>query len=263
MDQLTVDQLTVSIFPTRQQMGQAAANEAGACIRQLLTQQDEVNIIFAAAASQNEFLDALVLEPGIAWDRINAFHMDEYTGLPKDHPQRFGNFLFDRLFSKVPFKQVFYLNETGLDDAQECSRYSALLEAHRTDITCMGIGENTHLAFNDPHVADFNDPYLVKIIDLDEPCKQQQVHDGCFPSVGDVPPIAYTLTIPALLRAQYIFCMVPGANKAAAIKHTLMEEVSEKYPSTSLRTHPNARLYIDEDSARLIGEVTHTNSGIV
>ncbi|GAB4045987.1 glucosamine-6-phosphate deaminase [Spirosoma litoris] len=254
MEQLTVDQLFVTIYPTRQQMGQAAANDAGACIRQLLSEQDEVNIIFAAAASQNEFLDALVAEPGIDWSRINAFHMDEYTGLPKDHPQRFGNFLYGKIFGKVPFKNVFYLNETGQDAPEECARYSALLKEHKTDVTCMGIGENTHLAFNDPHVADFNDPYLVKIIDLDEPCKQQQVHDGCFPSVSDVPPLAYTLTIPALLQARYIFCMVPGANKAIAIKHTLTEAITEKYPSTSLRTHPNAKLYIDVDSATLIGE---------
>ncbi|OJW72364.1 MULTISPECIES: glucosamine-6-phosphate deaminase [unclassified Spirosoma] len=252
MDQFTVDQLSVAVYPTRQQMGQAAANDASACIRQLLAEQDEVNIIFAAAASQNEFLTALVAAPQIDWNRINAFHMDEYTGLPKDHPQRFGNFLHEKIFGRVPFKQVFYLNENSTDDEDECTRYSALLEAHRTDITCMGIGENTHLAFNDPHVANFNDPYLVKIIDLDEPCKQQQVNEGCFASVSEVPPIAYTLTIPALLRARYIFCMVPGANKAAAVKHTLVEAITEKYPSTSLRTHPNARLYLDEDSAALI-----------
>lgn len=252
MKELLVDKLSVTIYPTRQQMGQAAANDAGACIRQLLTEQDEVNIIFAAAASQNEFLDALVAEPDIDWSRINAFHMDEYTGLPRFHPQRFGNFLYGKIFGKVPFKQVFYLNETGQDDPEECARYSALLEEHKTDITCMGIGENTHLAFNDPHVADFNDPHLVKIIDLDEPCKQQQVHDGCFPSVSEVPPLAYTLTIPALLRARYIFCMVPGSNKALAIKHTVTADITETYPSTSLRTHPNAKLYVDVDSAALI-----------
>ncbi|GAB3795422.1 glucosamine-6-phosphate deaminase [Spirosoma humi] len=257
MQQLTVDKLSVIIFPNRQQMGQAAATDAAACIRQLITEKDEVNMVFAAAASQNEFLDALVAEPDIDWSRINAFHMDEYTGLSRFHPQRFGNFLYGKIFGKVPFKNVFYLNATGQDNPDECDRYSALLEEHKTDITCMGIGENTHLAFNDPHVADFNDPHLVKIIDLDEPCKQQQVNDGCFPSVSDVPPLAYTLTIPALLRARYIFCMVPGTNKAPAINHTLTEPITETYPSTILRTHPNARLYLDADSAAQISEASN------
>lgn len=252
MKQLKVDQLSVNIYPNRQQMGQAAATAAANCIKKLLAVQNEVNIIFAAAASQNEFLAALVAAEGIDWTRINAFHMDEYTGLPTDHPQRFGNFLYGKIFGKVPFKQVFYLNPEGTDDQQECDRYGALLKQYPTDITCMGIGENTHLAFNDPHVADFNDPYPVKIIDLDEPCKHQQVHDGCFASVSEVPSLAYTLTIPALLKAKYIFCMVPGKNKAQAVKYTLNEVITEQYPATSLRNHSNALLFLDEDSAALL-----------
>ena len=178
--------------------------------------------------------------------------MDEYIGLPVTHPQRFGNFLDKRIFSKLPLKKVYYLNETGDDTEAESARYAALLQKMPPDVTLMGIGENTHLAFNDPHVADFNDPALVRIIDLDEPCKQQQVHDGCFPSVADVPSWAYTLTIPALLQSTYIFCMVPGKNKAQAIKHTLTEAVTAKYPSTALRNHRNAVLFLDKDSAALI-----------
>lgn len=251
MKQLTVDKLSVKIYPDKKQMGKAAADEAADCIKKLLSTQREVNIIFAAAASQNDFLAALVQHNDIEWNRINAFHMDEYKGLPADHPQRFGNFLNEKIFSKVHFKQVFYLNPGSTDDKDECDRYSKLLESHPTDITCMGIGENTHLAFNDPHVADFNDPFLVKIIDLDEPCKQQQVHDGCFSTIAEVPPLAYTLTIPALLRAKYIFCMVPGKNKAPAIRHTLTEAITAKYPSTSLRSHDQAILFLDEDSASI------------
>ena len=178
--------------------------------------------------------------------------MDEYIGLPVTHQQRFGNFLDKRIFSKLPLKKVYYLNETGDDTEAESARYAALLQKMPPDVTLMGIGENTHLAFNDPHVADFNDPALVRIIDLDEPCKQQQVHDGCFPSVADVPSWAYTLTIPALLQSTYIFCMVPGKNKAQAIKHTLTEAVTAKYPSTALRNHRNAVLFLDKDSAALI-----------
>lgn len=246
------DLLEVKIYSTRREMGNSAAALAAQCLRELLEDKDEVNIIFAAAASQLEFLEAIALEKDMAWNRVNAFHMDEYTGLPVDHPQRFGNFLKEKIFSKLPLKKVYYLNEHGDDTGAESLRYAALLNKMPPDITFMGIGENTHLAFNDPHVADFEDPVLVKIIDLDVPCKMQQVRDGCFPSVADVPSWAYTLTIPALLRSTYIFCMVPGKNKAEAVKYTLTEEISEKYPATSLRHHPDAILFLDQDSASLI-----------
>lgn len=233
-------------------MGNSAAAMAAQCLRELLQHKDEVNIIFAAAASQLEFLEAIATEKDIEWNRVNAFHMDEYTGLPTTHPQRFGNFLNEKIFSKLPLKKVYYLNETGDDTEAESQRYAALLQEMPPDITFMGIGENTHLAFNDPHVADFNDPVLVKIIDLDEPCKLQQVHDGCFATVADVPSWAYTLTIPALLQSKHIFCMVPGKNKTQAVKHTLNESISAKYPSTSLRNHPDAILFLDQDSAGFI-----------
>lgn len=246
------DSLQVKIYSDRREMGISAAKMAAQCLRGLLRHKDEVNIIFAAAASQLEFLEAIVLEKDIEWDRVNAFHMDEYTSLPVAHPQRFGNFLNEKIFSKLPLKKVYYLNEDGDDTEAESIRYAALLQQMPPDITFMGIGENTHLAFNDPHVADFNDPVLVKIIDLDEPCKLQQVHDGCFATVNDVPSYAYTLTIPALLQSEHIFCMVPGKNKAQAVKHTLMEAISEKYPSTSLRNHADAVLFLDQDSAALI-----------
>ncbi|SMC48171.1 glucosamine-6-phosphate deaminase [Pedobacter africanus] len=246
------DQLKVKIYSTRREMGNSAAAMAAHCLKELLQHKDEVNIIFAAAASQLEFLEAIALEKGIAWDRVNAFHMDEYTGLPVNHPQRFGNFLNEKIFSKLPLKKVYYLNETGDDTEAESMRYAALLQQMPPDVTFMGIGENTHLAFNDPHVADFNDPVLVKIIDLDEPCKLQQVHDGCFPTVADVPSWAYTLTIPALLHSKYIFCMVPGKNKAQAVKYTLTENVSARYPSTCLRNHADATLFLDQDSASLV-----------
>lgn len=246
------DSLQVKIYSNRREMGNSAAAMAAQCLKELLQHKDEVNIIFAAAASQLEFLEAMAMEKDIEWNRVNAFHMDEYTGLPLNHPQRFGNFLNEKIFSKLPLKKVYYLNETGDDTEAESQRYAALLQEMPPDITFMGIGENTHLAFNDPHVADFNDPVLVKIIDLDEPCKLQQVHDGCFATVADVPSWAYTLTIPALLQSRHIFCMVPGKNKAQAVKHTLNESISAKYPSTSLRNHPNAILFLDQDSAAII-----------
>jgi glucosamine-6-phosphate deaminase len=246
------DRLKVKVYSNRREMGISAANLAAQCLRELLQHKDEVNIIFAAAASQLEFLEAIAQEQEIEWNRVNAFHMDEYTGLPVSHPQRFGNFLNEKIFSKLPLKKVYYLNAEGDDTEAESRRYAELLRKMPPDVTFMGIGENTHLAFNDPHVADFNDPVLVKIIDLDEPCKLQQVHDGCFPSVAQVPSFAYTLTIPALLQSAHIFCMVPGKNKAQAVKHTLHEAISAKYPSTSLRNHADANLFLDPDSAALI-----------
>jgi len=246
------DNLLVKIYPNRGDMGLEAAKLAAKRLSELLQQQEEVNIIFAAAASQNEFLEALTEDAGLDWARVNAFHMDEYMGLPVSHSQRFGHFLNRKIFSRLPFKQVYYLNPDGNDSEAECARYAALLEQMPPDLCFMGIGENTHLAFNDPHVARFDDPVLVKIIDLDEPCKQQQVNDGCFATVAEVPAYAYTLTIPALLQAKYIFCMVPGPNKAKAVQHTLQEEISARYPSTALRNHAHAILFLDQDSATRI-----------
>lgn len=249
INQLKAGKLKVKIYENRQLMGVDAANDLAEKIRVLLDMQEEVNIIFAAAPSQNEFLGALSRDDKIDWKRINAFHMDEYVGLDNNHPERFGNFLKRRIFGMVPFHQVFYLNENASDVYEECKRYTMLLGKYPPDIVCMGIGENAHLAFNDPHVADFNDPVMVKIVDLDEISRQQQVNDGCFPDIKTVPVSAVTLTVPVLLRATSIYCIVPGIKKAEAVYHTLYDEVSEKYPSTSLRKHPNATLYLDKESA--------------
>jgi len=218
-----------------------------------LTQQASINLIFAAAPSQNEFLDALVEQPHLDWSRVVAFHMDEYVGLPDYAPQRFGNFLKERIFDRVLFQSVHYLDGNAPNLAEECIRYSKLLEQFPVDIVCMGIGENCHIAFNDPHVADFNDPVLVKVVDLDAACRQQQVNDGCFKQFADVPTHALTLTVPALMQAPNVFCMVPGIHKAQAVYHTLHSPINEKYPSTILRRHEEAHLFIDKDSgSRLV-----------
>lgn len=241
--------LTVKIFSTRNEMGAGAAEDVAGRIRQLLAAKDHLNMIFAAAPSQNEFLDALSGQEGVDWKRINAFHMDEYVGLEELHPQRFSNFLKERIFEKVAFRKVYLLSANGQTPETSCEKYAELLRRFPPDIVCMGIGENTHVAFNDPHVADFNDPLLVKPVLLDEASRLQQVHDGCFSTLSDVPERAVTLTVPALLKAGYIFCMVPGANKALAVYHTVNDHISEQYPSTSLREHPDAVLYLDRDSA--------------
>jgi len=251
MKEFIQDKLLVRTYENRSLMGAEAARQAVDTIQVLLQIKPEVNIIFAAAPSQNEFLQALVLAP-VDWSRINAFHMDEYIGLPAEAPQGFGNFLRNALFSKVPFKAVHYLNGNHPDTTAECNRYSALLKEYPVDITCMGIGENGHLAFNDPPVADFDDPVLVKKVQLDEACRQQQVNDGCFKQLSDVPTHAITLTIPALMAAPCIFCMVPGPTKAKAVYNTIHHSIDESVPATILRRHDNAILFIDSLSGSLL-----------
>jgi len=253
---MKADNLEVKIFDTRQEMGAKAAETVAAKIRELLKAKEFINIIFASAPSQNEFLAALSEEKDIAWERVNAFHMDEYVGLPNDAPQNFGYFLKTRLFDKINLHSVNYLNGNATDIEAECDRYAQLLKDFPTDIVCLGIGENCHLAFNDPHVAFFDDPFIVKKVSLDDACRQQQVNDACFDSFGEVPQYALTITIPALLKARYAYAIVPGQKKAEAIRHTIEDEISEEFPSTILRNHPDAILYIDKDSAGRLTEIS-------
>ena len=246
------DRLTVKIYPTREEMGVAAAGEIAECFRMLLAEKEEINVIFAAAPSQNETLWALREDKSIPWERINAYHMDEYVGLDKNAPQGFANFLREAIFDKVPFKSVNTLDSENEAEA-EAERYSALLREHPVDVVCMGIGENGHIAFNDPHVADFHDEKLVKKVDLDPVCRMQQVHDGCFAALDQVPLYALTLTVPALAAAKYRFCMVPAATKAQAVKNTVEGEIGEHCPATILRVLEGSTMYCDGDSAALLG----------
>lgn len=243
--------LPVRIYDTRRNMGEAAAADVAACIRELLAVKQEIYMIFAAAPSQNEFLAALAAAPGIEWGRIHALHMDEYVGLPSDAPQGFGNFLRAAIFDKVPFASVDYIG-TESDPEETCRRYAALLQGIQVDIVCMGIGENGHIAFNDPPVADFNDPLTVKKVALDETCRLQQVHDGCFARIEEVPRYAVTLTVPTMFHARYIFCIVPAPTKANAVRAAVCGPISEQCPASILRTHEHAILYTDSDSAALL-----------
>lgn len=247
-----VDKLDYIAFETRSEMGEYAAKEAAAEINRLIAEKGEINMIFAAAPSQNDFLEAIIRDPSIDWSKIHAFHMDEYIGLPADAPQGFGNFLKNAIFGRVPFASVDYIDCTAVDPEAECERYSALLNANKCDIIIMGIGENGHIAFNDPHVADFNDEKVVKVVSLDETCRMQQVNDGCFAHIDEVPKYALTLTIPTLVAPESVFCIVPAKTKANAVKRTVLGEVSEECPATILRKHNNAKLYLDADSASLI-----------
>lgn len=245
------DRLSVRVYDSRRNMGLAAAADVAACIKALLAEKDCIYMIFAAAPSQNEMLESLIAEEGIEWNRVHALHMDEYVNLPSDAPQGFGNFLRRAIFDKVPFASVNLIG-TDADSDAACRRYDALLTKHTVDIVCMGIGENGHIAFNDPHVADFDDPKKIKKVDLDHKCRQQQVNDGCFESIEQVPTHALTLTIPTLYNVRNIFCVVPALTKAEAVRNTVHGPVSEVCPASILRTHPNAVLYTDSDSASLI-----------
>ena len=249
-----VGMLDVRIFPDRDEMGKEAAENVSYTIQVLLKEKKEINMIFAAAPSQSDFMKALIEDKRIEWDRINAFHMDEYIGLEKEAPQGFGNFLRDRLFSKVPFKSVNYINGRAENPESESERYAELLKLNPVDIVCLGIGENGHIAFNDPPVADFNDLKLAKVVELDLACKQQQVNEKLFAELSDVPTHAITVTIPGLLKADHMFCMVPAYNKAQAVYNTLNWEISEKCPATILRNKEGAILYLDRDSASLLDE---------
>ncbi|ULB35586.1 MULTISPECIES: glucosamine-6-phosphate deaminase [Proteiniphilum] len=248
----TKEVLGVKIFHTREEMGKEAAINVSETIQKLLREKDEINMIFAAAPSQSDFMKELTADKRIRWEKINAFHMDEYIGLEKDAPQGFGNFLRKRIFEKVPFKSVHYINGLAEDPSAECERYAGLLEQNPVDIVCLGIGENGHIAFNDPPVANFNDPKSVKVVELDLACRQQQVNENLFASIGLVPTHAITVTIPALLRAKHMFCMVPAENKAEAVYNTLNGDISEACPATILRTKKGAILYLDKDSASLL-----------
>ena len=243
------DKLTVKVMASRAEMGEVAAQDIHDRILALLAEKDEINMIFAAAPSQNDVLKSLTAFKDIPWNRINAFHMDEYIGLDKSAPQGFGNFLRAHIFDLVPFKSVNLIDCSAKDPEAEGERYAEILRKNPTDIVVMGIGENGHIAFNDPPVADFNDPKWVKSVKLDDVCRQQQVNDGCFAKFADVPEYAMTLTCPTLMRATWKFCIVPAPTKAEAVMRTLTWEIGEKCPATILRRSENAILYLEPASA--------------
>ena len=207
--------------------------------------------MFAAAPSQNETLETLCVQK-IPWNRINAFHMDEYVGLEENHPAGFRNYLKRTIFDKFDFHSVNLIDGNAEDIESAMKAYDKLLRDNPLDVCILGIGENGHLAFNDPDVADFNDPVGVKLVKLDEKCRMQQVHDGCFQTIAQVPAHAITVTIPALCAATKMFCAVPAATKADAVKALVEGPVSENCPATILRRHNAAYLYLDSDSAKYI-----------
>ena len=246
------DFLVAEIYKNRDLMGKKAADDIANKINELLEKKEFVNMIFAAAPSQQDML-AYLIKKDIDWSRINAFHMDEYMGLKKDAPQGFGNFLARHIFDKVPFKSVNYINGQADNIDKECERYTNLIKNNPIDIVCLGIGENGHIAFNDPGEAKFNDIECIKSVKLDEICRMQQVNDGCFDNIEEVPTVALTLTVSTLFAGKYLFCTVPAATKANAVREVMTTDIIDEHcPATIMRKHDNAIMYLDVESAKYL-----------
>lgn len=247
-----VDQLQVRVFPNRKDAGASAAAQAVETLRAAIERQGSARIIVASAPSQNELLAGIAGARDVDWKRVVIFHLDEYAGLPDTHPASFRNYQERLLLAHVTPAAFHGIRGESPDLAAECARYSALLAEAPIDLVCMGIGENGHIAFNDPPVADFDDPFKVKVVELDEICRRQQVNDGCFPNIDSVPRKAITLTCPTIMSGRVLVCVVPGPRKAAAVAATLRGPISTSCPASVLRTHPSATLFLDYESAAKI-----------
>ena len=237
-------------YPDTFRLGEASARFVAEKIKSIVNEKQHVNVIFATGASQFNFINYLVSISSIPWNKVTAFHLDEYVGLPngENHPASFRKYLKERLFDRLQpsCKAINYV------DPDQYDSYETLLKSVEIDLACIGIGENGHIAFNDPPVADFNDPRLVKVVELDEACRMQQVGEGWFSSLSDAPLKAITLTIPAIMRAKVISCVVPDQRKSAAIRDALNGNVSCKCPASILTEHQDCILWLDEDSASLV-----------
>jgi glucosamine-6-phosphate deaminase len=246
--QLTRGKLVTEVLPDRAKMGAAAADHAAGRMRAILSTSDRARVIFAAAASQGEFLDELARAEGIDWSRVVAFHLDEYVGLELGDERSFGEWLERRIWSRVRPGRVQLLDGGAAadDPDEECNRYGRLLADGGIDVALIGIGENGHLAFNDPHVADFSDPLVVKPVEIDEMSRRQQVRDGAFPSFEAVPRLAMTVTMSAILGSRAISVVVPGSQKATAVARTLDGPIETACPASALRLHPDAVMFVDE-----------------
>lgn len=241
--------LRTSVFASNAAMGEAAADEARDIIVAAIKAQGHANVILATGNSQLTFLHALRGLPGIDWKAVNVFHMDEYVGIDPQHPASFPRFLRDHILDIVKPGAFYPVPGQAVDVEAACREYEALLKAHPADLCAMGIGENGHIAFNDPPFADFDDPVWVKVVRLDERSRHQQVGEGHFPNLAAVPTHAITLTIPALLSAKRILCIVPEARKAEAVEKSLLGPITEDCPASILRQVSHAHLLLDQESA--------------
>jgi glucosamine-6-phosphate deaminase len=242
-----IDKLLVKVYSEEAEMGAAAAEFVALTLASAIAEKGYANLILATGTSQFSFLEALK-KLDVEWGKVTIFHLDEYTGLSEHHPASFRKYLKDRILDEVKPGKVYLINADAGDLDEEMTKYEALLKAHPVDVACIGIGENGHIAFNDPPVADFNDPRWVKLVELDEACRRQQLGEGWFPTLEDVPKYAVTLTIPAIMHCITISCVVPGQRKAKAVFDTLYGGISTACPASVLRKHPSTLLFLDKHS---------------
>lgn len=246
---LQVGTLKVEIHPSSKATGAAAARNAGNALIELAKTHDTIGVIFATGASQFDTLEALTFTENLPWNQLCGFHMDEYVGIAADHPASFRRYLRERLTQKVRMKEFFEVDGSAPDPEWTARDYAKKLRAADPQLCLLGIGENGHLAFNDPPIADFADPLAAKVVCLDAACRLQQTAEGWFSTAGDVPECAITLTIPTLFRVPRLILSVPGSRKARIVRRALEEPISTKCPATILRTHPEVTLYLDPESA--------------
>jgi glucosamine-6-phosphate deaminase len=250
--EMKVDRLPVSVYPTNEELGEAAALEACKVMRQAVSARGTCAIIIATGNSQISFLHALRGLEGIDWSKVDVFHMDEYIGIDPEHPASFPLFLRRHIIDAVKPGAFYPVPSQPQDVEAACREYQTLLESHPADLCVLGIGENGHLAFNDPPHVDFDDPVWVKVVELAEASRRQQVHEGHFASLEQVPTHAITLTIPALLAAKKVLAVVPEARKAEAVFRALNDPISPLCPATILRRSAHAHLYLDSASAQKV-----------
>jgi glucosamine-6-phosphate deaminase len=259
-----VDRLRVRVYADRGAMGLAAARHLARALREASVGTDAggvgtgtggagIGMVFASAPSQVEALAALTRERDVPWPLVTAFHLDEYVGLDDTHPRSFARFLREHVVEKVPLAAVHYLSTRDADLEAAALRYGERLRRVGLAVGCIGVGENGHIAFNEPNDTDFVDPRAVRVIELDLRSRQQQVNEGLFASVDEVPTHALTLTVPAILAARTLACVVPGENKAAAVARMLTGPIAPDSPASALRAHPAATLFLDREAAALIG----------
>ena len=244
--------LDVRIYSKLREMGQASAEFVSEKLRNIIRDKKEARILLATGTSQFSFIASLREDPKINWKKITVFHLCEYLGMSDQHPASFRKYLRERILDEVKPKKVYFLEGDARDVKAELERYESLLREDEIDIACIGIGENGHIAFNDPPVADFNDPKLVKIVELDEACRVQQMGEGWFSSFDQVPTHALSLTIPAVMRCKTISCVVPDERKSQAVYDTINAPIDTSCPATILRKHEDTVLWLDENSAGIL-----------
>ena len=247
-------ELSVHILKSREELGRAAAARAATLVRLAIRERGWARLVLSAANSQLPMLQALTSMSDLTWNRVEAFHVDEYRGMAATHPASFQGWVKRNLEDKVHPAKVHYLRGDAPDIAAECRRYSDLLASAPIDISFLGFGENGHIGFNDPHEADFHDSERVKAVTLDQRCRLQQVNEGHWPGLDAVPDVGLTLTCPTLVDANSIICCVPGRSKAEAVRNALEGPVSPACPASILRTHSQTDLYLDLDAASLLSK---------